>query len=90
MKSMKSVFTFVALAGTLFFAGFAAARQNPPLKLTWESFDAVRDRVLPSRKERGWREVRWRSDFGQAVAEAARKDMPVLLWAMNGSPLGCT
>lgn len=67
-----------------------AEAQEKPTTLTWKTFDQVRDFVLPTEKEIGWQAIPWRSDFGQAVAEASHKEMPLLIWAMNGDPLGCT
>jgi hypothetical protein len=71
-------------------AAVAPAADKPPPKLTWDTFDEVKGRTLPTAKELGWQDIPWRSDLGRAVAEAAKKDVPVLVWAMNGDPLGCT
>lgn len=46
--------------------------------------------IVPSEEERAWRKVGWRSALWQAVVEAHEKKKPILLWAMNGHPLGCT
>lgn len=46
--------------------------------------------IAPSDAEREWTTIGWRPSFWQAVLEANRTDKPVLLWAMNGHPLGCT
>jgi hypothetical protein len=54
------------------------------------TFDRIRDEVLPSKDEERWREVPWRPSVWDAVVEAAQTDRPVLVWAMNGHPLGCT
>jgi len=53
-------------------------------------FAAVRDRVLPTAEELEWRAIPWRDSLGGAVLEADEVERPVLLWAMNGHPLGCT
>lgn len=58
--------------------------------LTWESLDKYRDKILATEQERGWKDIAWRHDFASAIAEAHHLDRPVLLWAMNGDPLGCT
>jgi hypothetical protein len=80
---MSPVFAAVLLA-------LPVAAGDPPPQLTWDTFEAVRDQVLPKPSEVKWRDIPWRSDLGRAVAEAARKQVPVLVWAMNGDPLGCT
>lgn len=79
-----------AVAAATLFAATGVAQDKPPTELTWDTFDRVRDFTLPTDKELGWRDIPWRSDLGQAVAEASKKEMPVLIWAMNGDPLGCT
>lgn len=86
---MKSWTVSAAVVILLVLAGPAAA-QKPPAELTWDTFEAVRDRVRPTDRELGWQAIPWRSDLGRAVAEACKKEMPVLIWAMNGDPLGCT
>ena len=37
-----------------------------------------------------WRKIPWRRTLWEAALEAQKRDMPILLWAMNGHPLGCT
>jgi hypothetical protein len=54
------------------------------------TFEALRDRILPSRAEERWREIPWRPSTWEAVVEAAEAEKPVLVWAMNGHPLACT
>lgn len=49
-----------------------------------------RAEIAPSDAEREWTTIGWRPSFWQAVLEANRAEKPVLLWAMNGHPLGCT
>ena len=67
-----------------------SARAAEPTKLTDATFDALRAAILPSKGEERWREIPWRTSTWDAVVEAAAKEKPVLLWAMNGHPLACT
>ena len=46
--------------------------------------------VEPAESELAFTEIPWRPSFWSAVLEAEAQDKPVLLWAMNGHPLGCT
>jgi hypothetical protein len=55
-----------------------------------ETFDKWYSSILPQKSELTWRTVGWRGTLGEAWIEAQQKDMPILLWAMNGHPLGCT
>lgn len=66
-----------------------AAPQEAPEQLTWERFEEVRAHVLPSSEEERWLAIPWRSRLWDAVEEAREADKPILLWAMNGHPLGC-
>ena len=74
----------LVLAPLLLLAGAAAQ------ELTEERAAQCRDLVLPSADELEWRAIPWRDTLAAAVLEANEVDKPVLLWAMNGHPLGCT
>ena len=50
----------------------------------WASF------IAPSADELRWKEIPWRESFWKAIHEGQIHGKPVLLWAMNGHPLGCT
>jgi len=49
-----------------------------------------RDYIQPTEQELAWSSIPWRSSFQEGLIEAAAKQKPMLLWAMNGHPLGCT
>lgn len=76
------------LACLLQAASSASAQQAPPL--TERSYKKLRDYVLPSEREDAWRKIDWKSTFWDAVVEAQKAEKPILLWAMNGHPLGHT
>lgn len=52
--------------------------------------EEVRACVLPRAGELDWQQIPWRTTFWEAVLEAQATDRPILLWTMNGHPLGCT
>ncbi|HZH98456.1 MAG TPA: hypothetical protein VEX38_05750 [Fimbriimonadaceae bacterium] len=54
------------------------------------SFPKWRDYLAPKTEETRFGQIQWRPDFWSAVQEASQKDKPILLWTMNGHPLGCT
>ena len=58
--------------------------------LTDKSYDAVRDSILPSKQEMAWKTIGWKSTLWDAVVQAQKDDKPILLWTMNGHPMGCT
>ena len=67
----------------------SALAQGTP-ELTDRSYARLRDYVLPDKEEDRWRQVDWKSSYWDAVVEAQKAKKPILLWAMNGHPLGHT
>ena len=53
-------------------------------------YDDVAKRVLPDRAELAWQALDWHPTLWDAVIAAHAAEKPVLLWAMNGHPLGHT
>lgn len=53
---------------------------------TLEQWRAV---IEPTREELAWTAIPWRASFWSALVEAQTSERPILLWAMNGHPLGC-
>ena len=75
------------LASSLAPLAFAAI----PVQDDWEpSWEHWRDYLVPLVERETWLEVEWHSVFWDAVVEAHEVRKPILLWAMNGHPLGCT
>ncbi len=65
----------------------------PPVaapRLDDKSFETLWQQVVPDANELLWLEIPWRAMLGDAVRQAHAADQPILLWAMNGHPLGCT
>jgi hypothetical protein len=46
--------------------------------------------IQPDAREQAYKEIDWRNKFWPAVEEARKLGRPILLWTMNGHPLGCT
>lgn len=44
----------------------------------------------PEAEARAWQSIPWRTSFHAGLAAAAESKRPLLLWLMNGHPLGCT
>lgn len=72
------------------FAAIAALGQAPAPVLDDQSFERWRDYIRPRLKEESYLEIPWRESFYIAINEAKETDRPILLWTMNGHPLGCT
>lgn len=74
-------------------AGAAPARQGPlepRPRLDAASLAAVIERVVPKPDELAWRTIPWRATLRAGLLDATTERKPVLLWAMNGHPLGTT
>ena len=76
---------FVTAACLLALAAPASAQQ-----LTERTYERLRDYVLPDADEEAWRQVGWLPSLWEAVVAAHETKQPILLWAMNGHPLGQT
>ena len=50
----------------------------------WKNF------IKPTEKELAWAHIPWRSTFYDGLIDADKSQKPLLLWVMNGHPLGCT
>ena len=58
--------------------------------LVAEDLEEWRERLLPRVDELAFTEIPWLTSFGAGLREAERQRRPLLLWVMNGHPLGCT
>jgi len=58
--------------------------------LTRENLGEWRAKVAAQPEELEWLDVGWLPQLGMAVAATEAEPRPILLWAMNGHPLGCT
>jgi hypothetical protein len=70
--------------------GLSATQPIPAQPLAPKQFDQLRKVIRPQSGEDKWEEIAWRADLWEARKEAAVKGKPLLLWEMDGNPLGCT
>lgn len=61
-----------------------AAEPNAQNFQQWLTF------IQPDAKEQAYKEISWRNKLAPAIDEARELGRPILLWTMNGHPLGCT
>lgn len=52
-------------------------------------FDKLRAVIRPQVGEDQWAAISWRTDLWEARKQAAAQGKPILLWEMDGHPLGC-
>jgi hypothetical protein len=68
--------------------------EPPPVEadidLTEETYEVWRDHILPDSSEMAWEKISWLSTFKDGILAANVQQKPLLLWTMNGHPLGCT
>jgi hypothetical protein len=72
-----------ALAGT-------ASPAAPPPPLPADQFQSLHALVKPGADEDQWAQIPWQASLWEARKQAAAKGKPILLWEMDGHPLGCT
>ena len=66
------------------------AADSPPQPVDAGNFAAWRSHLQPSEDELRWRQVPWHDNLADGLADASVARKPLLLWLMNGHPLGCT
>ena len=67
----------------------AEGESLPPPKLSAVNAK-FRDLVVPNAREASYRKIPWRTSILQGIVEAQKHDKPVMIYLMNGHPLGCT
>jgi hypothetical protein len=78
----------VLIVASLTFAQDKVAQQAPGLDD--QSFATLRDRIQISDPDLLWEQLPWLTTYHAGLEKAAAEAKPLLLWVMNGHPLGCT
>jgi hypothetical protein len=69
----------------------AAEVESPAaLSLTPANFARLQAQIKPEAGEDKWTQIPWLTSLWQARKRAAAEGKPILLWEMDGHPLGCT
>ena len=55
-----------------------------------QNYEVWRNHILPDEDELAWKRIPWLSTFKDGILAADAAQKPLLLWTMNGHPLGCT
>lgn len=64
----------------------------PPLEadLDFDNLAAWHAAIWPGMDERGWEAIDWLPTFHEGLQAADAAGKPLVVWVMNGHPLGCT
>lgn len=62
----------------------------PDVEITDANFEAWHAHVSPSEDELAWATIPWHDTFADGLLAASDAGKPLLFWAMNGHPMGCT
>ena len=79
---------YLVFIGFLFL--FGCNTQIEQFRLTEQNYEMWRDYIKPTKSDLMWTSIPWRSSFQEGLIEANIQQKPMLLWVMNGHPLGCT
>ena len=85
MRLLASVAIVLAMA-----LPCASAQDAAIPSFTQADIPAWRDFIRPSAEEAGYEAIDWLTTFEDGVRQADALGKPLLLWVMNGHPLGCT
>ena len=85
MKKLISILIVCAIAAT----GLSHDENaDSPNGLSEKEFAKLYDELLP--KNQTWKSIPWRTSLLDAQRAAVDQQKPILIWAMDGHPLGCT
>jgi len=84
-KSLAAYFIVITFFGTFSLAARPAEEPRP----TADQFDQLRALIKPRPGEDKWAEIPWMASLWEARQRAATLGKPILLWEMDGNPLGC-
>jgi len=59
-------------------------------RMAGETVDTWVERLTPDEVTAAWRSIPWRPTLHEGAGDARKVGKPLLLWLMNGHPLGCT
>jgi hypothetical protein len=71
-------------------ACLAAAPLNAAEPIPAEKVEKLRALIKPGKGEDKWAAIPWQTSLWEARKLAAEQGKPILLWEMDGHPLGCT
>jgi hypothetical protein len=61
-----------------------------PVELNDQNYADWCKHILPDTGQLAWQQIPWATTFKDGIVAADVAGKPLLLWTMNGHPLGCT
>ncbi len=55
-----------------------------------DNFADYKAKIGPQDFDHAWQQIDWLTSYRTGLEVASRQKKPILLWVMNGHPLGCT
>lgn len=95
----RSTLSAAAAGLTILFCGCASPGNSRPtsndfptseVQITEAEFDQWRDLISPTSDELAFARIAWSPSLGEGLERASVEQKPLLLWMMNGHPLGRT
>ncbi len=80
----------IACVGALLAVGSLWAEERARRTIAPDQFNKLLAVIKPRAGEDRWAEIPWLTSLWQARQRAAAEGKPILLWEMDGHPLGCT
>lgn len=81
--------TRIMLIAIVTLLGTTLARADEPQALTKLQYQQTLDKVRPGVFEDAYALIPWQTSLWEARELAAKEGKPILLWEMDGHPLGC-
>ena len=79
------------VAGGVLLLAFTCGRASPAAEaLSPAQFSELHALIKPKATEQKWEQIPWLTSLWEARLRAAKEGKPILLWEMDGHPLGCT
>jgi hypothetical protein len=69
---------------------FSCEKNKIDFQINENTYNMWREFIKPTSQELAWAKIPWRSTFYDGLIDSDHEKKPLLLWVMNGHPLGCT
>ena len=76
------------VAGAVVASAFSVPARGAE-KIDPAKFEAIHSLIKPRAEEEKWANIPWMASLWEARERAAKEGKPILLWEMDGHPLGC-